>query len=131
MKKESTGRVIKFRAWDDTRKEMNEPVEVTFRDDGAVEVAPCYLDSTYIPLQFTGLHDKNGQEIYDGDIVSIHPALVEDEPRYSGKRYVVEYHAPNWMLTSPVGSWSNVSGGGQWWRHQTKSSATSTRTRSC
>jgi uncharacterized phage protein (TIGR01671 family) len=57
-------REIKFRAWDKGR--MIEPMGLLMRD------APQWLDklsSEAILMQFTGLHDKNGKEIWEGDIV--------------------------------------------------------------
>lgn len=58
-------REIKFRAWDKERKiiEVLNPESVGY-----------YLGDSpnYKLMQFTGLHDKNGKEIYEGDIVKFH-----------------------------------------------------------
>jgi uncharacterized phage protein (TIGR01671 family) len=60
-------REIKFRAWDKGR--MIEPMGLLMRD------APQWLDklsSEAILMQFTGLHDRNGKEIWEGDILIDH-----------------------------------------------------------
>jgi hypothetical protein len=56
-------RPIKFRAWD--KGKMIEPMGLLLRD------APKWLDelsSEAILMQYTGMKDKNGKEIYEGDI---------------------------------------------------------------
>jgi uncharacterized phage protein (TIGR01671 family) len=69
-------RVIKFRAWDEREKSMSDPFTL-FRLDGMFKSSPTSpvtyraIRSDDIIMQFTGLHDKEGKEIYDKDIVHI------------------------------------------------------------
>jgi len=62
-------REIKFRLWDSQFKKMKIPngdiSPGVFWDSGELLGIQDYL----IPLQFTGLLDKNGVEIYESDIV--------------------------------------------------------------
>lgn len=72
-------REIKFRIWDIENKEMLEVQELDFEPTfygGRIAIRPDQYNDYFntedmILMQYTGLHDKNGKEIYEGDIVGI------------------------------------------------------------
>lgn len=74
-------REIKFRAWNGEK----------FRSDVNGMLDFC-IDSDYMTVeQYTGLHDKNSKEIYEGDIVKLHVVILSPDDKVGFIEYSPKY----------------------------------------
>lgn len=89
-------REIKFRIWDIENKEMLKVQELDFEPTfygGRIAIRPDqyndYFDTEdMILMQYTGIDDKNGKEIYEGDIVLL-DCYYYEEPAFDGEFKVI------------------------------------------
>jgi uncharacterized phage protein (TIGR01671 family) len=101
-------REIKFRAWDKEKKQMTPSFNLwSLTEDENFNLCLDGYGILYpnrvILMQYTGLHDKNGKEIYEGDIVSewFYPDFGIEKTRFEG---IVEWFDSGWFVkTKNVG----------------------------
>ena len=112
-------REIKFRAWLGKEERMYEPMRLHFVPDGKLLVeVPNWLTTWEYPedvklMQYTGIKDKNGKEIYEGDIVITgerfigHVVYSVDEEDGSAE-WLIDTGDYNECLTTPLKVIGNI-----------------------
>lgn len=73
-------RDIKFRLWDISKCEMT--LNNSFFEMQKFNRSEDEL-SVIVPMQFTGINDKNGNEIYEGDILELPIGEINNKYRYT------------------------------------------------
>lgn len=74
-------REIKFRYWNDVTSVMVNNPEMPHKKGWTVE--QLFSERGWIWMQFTGLKDKDGREIYEGDIVKETYLGTDEETIYA------------------------------------------------
>lgn len=97
----------KFRAWDGAKKEMfkdtfaiTESGQVVVVEQEFVTSSPDYVFVDYLAvMQSTGLKDKNGQEIFERDIVQFEDCYTETDFLYVNTG-IVEWSQGSFTITN-------------------------------
>lgn len=94
-------REIKFRCWNKQQEKMFSWEELLIaKSEFVFEWINANKEFKFnISEQFTGLHDKNGKEIYEGDIVhgsyGIPPRGVTSVVEYNGSAFIIKTKGHN------------------------------------
>ena len=88
-------RQIKFRGWDNQTNEMLSPEQMLAGD--GLYFAVSGKNNAVIPMQYTGLLDKHGKEIYEGDIVAL-PLRFDGDSTYQPSVSKVVWDYDGWYV---------------------------------
>jgi uncharacterized phage protein (TIGR01671 family) len=102
-------REVKFRIYSIGDKTMRYPIHYlltgwefgvsceSFIDDSTIVYPDIVL------MQYTGLKDKNGKEIYEGDVIQLKEYKCDKEDFYNAT-YQISYEAPSFVAKAIVSS---------------------------
>ncbi len=96
-------REIKFRSWDKTDKKMTTTEFIMDSNGGRPAKNVEEWGRVFVLMQYTGLKDKNGKEVYEGDIVM-----------YKHEDDTVLFHAVTWLNAGEFSLEELWAGGVDW-----------------
>lgn len=113
-------RTIKFRAWDKDIKQMLYSINVNADGRMILEYGNYVASVSYPIMQYTGLNDKNGKEIYEGDIVEWHTqrSVVEWNTQYGLWHLYVQPSGSSKCQSQLLGNYPNAEVIGNIYEHQ-------------
>jgi len=79
-------REIKFRAWDNEEKYMFELTE-----EQNIAGHDFFSNERFVPMQYTALDDKNGKEIFEGDILDDESEIGYVEYCSETAQYIIDF----------------------------------------